>query len=240
MQLIEEFGEEIRQASTFTGLARLCIRQFAQLEVTKMSYHHCPPVGAFDHQPTVNVFAHGFPKEWVETYTQSNFIEIDPIPKRALDGSWPFWWSDLAKSPRLAVEEVAYFQAMNDAGLGDGLAISVFGPHARNGYVGLGFDKPKETFSQAQITRMHIMFNIAHQRYCELVRAILPEDVSLSEREKEILAWIAAGKSNGVIASILELSPNTVDTYTRRIFRKFDVADRVTAALRGASLGVFD
>jgi LuxR family transcriptional regulator/LuxR family quorum-sensing system transcriptional regulator CciR len=40
------------------------------------------------------------------------------------------------------------------------------------------------------------------------------------------------------MAEILDLSPNTVDTYVRRIFRKLHVGDRVTAALRGLALGL--
>ena len=52
--------------------------------------------------------------------------------------------------------------------------------------------------------------------------------------------WVAKGKSNSVIADIIGISPNTVDTYLRRIFEKLEVSDRVTAALRGLAIGLID
>ena len=66
----------------------------------------------------------------------------------------------------------------------------------------------------------------------------LTADRQLSSREKEILDWVARGKSNSVIAEILEISPGTVDTYMRRIYVKLDVSDRTSAAVKGVGMGL--
>ncbi|WP_068309911.1 helix-turn-helix transcriptional regulator [Aliiruegeria sabulilitoris] len=63
-------------------------------------------------------------------------------------------------------------------------------------------------------------------------------EIGLSPREAEILRWIARGKSNSVIAEILGISPHTVDTHIRRIYRKLGAGDRTTAALRGMETGL--
>ncbi|MFD0980744.1 helix-turn-helix transcriptional regulator [Tropicimonas aquimaris] len=60
----------------------------------------------------------------------------------------------------------------------------------------------------------------------------------LSPREQEILGWIASGKSNAVIAEILGISPHTVDTHNRRIFRKLGAGDRTTAAIKALDGGL--
>ena len=60
----------------------------------------------------------------------------------------------------------------------------------------------------------------------------------LSERETEILTWVAKGKSNTDIGAILQISPHTVGTYLRRILSKLDVSSRTTAAVRAAQLGL--
>ncbi|GEM_PF-1491924 len=78
-------------------------------------------------------------------------------------------------------------------------------------------------------------FQLAYARYRQL--APRPQDVALSEREREIIFWVTRGKSNSVIGSILGISPSTVDTYMRRIFRKLDVADRTSAAMRAVAIG---
>jgi DNA-binding NarL/FixJ family response regulator len=47
----------------------------------------------------------------------------------------------------------------------------------------------------------------------------------LSPREQEILQLVVEGKSSAQIASILSLSPNTVDTYRSRLMQKLGLAD---------------
>jgi RNA polymerase sigma factor (sigma-70 family) len=57
----------------------------------------------------------------------------------------------------------------------------------------------------------------------------------LTEREKEILQLLAEGKSNKDVASILNLSTNTVETHRTRIMQKLDLhstADIVLYAVR--------
>ncbi len=65
-----------------------------------------------------------------------------------------------------------------------------------------------------------------------------PDAPELSPREREVLGWIALGKSNAVIGEILGISRHTVDTHNRRIFRKLDTADRTTAAIRAVEYGL--
>lgn len=60
----------------------------------------------------------------------------------------------------------------------------------------------------------------------------------LSAREREILTWVALGKSNTDIGAILQISPHTVGTYLKRILGKLDVSSRTTAAVRAAQMGL--
>lgn len=53
----------------------------------------------------------------------------------------------------------------------------------------------------------------------------------LSPREKEVLLFIARGKSDNDIADDLCISPFTVKTHLYRIFRKISVTNRLQAAL---------
>jgi DNA-binding NarL/FixJ family response regulator len=60
----------------------------------------------------------------------------------------------------------------------------------------------------------------------------------LTEREREVLALIAAGASNPEIARELYLSVDTVKTHARHLFRKLDVPNRTQAALAAARFGL--
>jgi DNA-binding NarL/FixJ family response regulator len=54
---------------------------------------------------------------------------------------------------------------------------------------------------------------------------------ALSEREREVLALLAEGLPNKLIARRLEISEKTVKSHLTRIFRALDVTDRTQAAL---------
>jgi DNA-binding NarL/FixJ family response regulator len=59
----------------------------------------------------------------------------------------------------------------------------------------------------------------------------------LSDREAEILALITQGKSNAEVARLTYLSPNTVKSYIRTVYRKIGVASRTQAVLWGVDHG---
>jgi DNA-binding NarL/FixJ family response regulator len=59
----------------------------------------------------------------------------------------------------------------------------------------------------------------------------------LSDRESEILALITQGMSNADVARLTYLSPNTVKSYIRTIYRKIDVGSRTQAVLWGVDHG---
>ena len=57
----------------------------------------------------------------------------------------------------------------------------------------------------------------------------LSNDHGLSEREVQIIDWVAMGKTNPEIGSILEISEFTVKNHLKRIFKKLDVYNRAQA-----------
>lgn len=57
-----------------------------------------------------------------------------------------------------------------------------------------------------------------------------PDDFGLSRRECEVLNWVAQGKTNGEIATILGAKPATVRKHLEHIFQKLGVGNRTAAA----------
>jgi DNA-binding NarL/FixJ family response regulator len=58
------------------------------------------------------------------------------------------------------------------------------------------------------------------------------EALGVSPREAEVLGWVAQGKSNAEIASILRMSEHTVKKHLQHVFDKLGVESRHAAALR--------
>jgi DNA-binding CsgD family transcriptional regulator len=66
-------------------------------------------------------------------------------------------------------------------------------------------------------------------------RPVMSVDVSalpLTDREKEIAALVAAGKTNGEIGTVLSISTRTVQKHLENIFRKLGVETRMALAVR--------
>jgi DNA-binding NarL/FixJ family response regulator len=59
----------------------------------------------------------------------------------------------------------------------------------------------------------------------------------ITDRESEILALITQGKSNAEVATLTYLSPNTVKSYIRSVYRKIGVDSRTQAVLWGVANG---
>lgn len=59
---------------------------------------------------------------------------------------------------------------------------------------------------------------------------LLKQELDLTERESEVLHWLANGKTNRDIAQILEMSPRTVNKHLEQIFPKLGVENRTAAA----------
>ncbi len=57
----------------------------------------------------------------------------------------------------------------------------------------------------------------------------------LTVREREVLQWVAAGKTNAQIAEILSASPRTIGKHLENIYAKLGVETRTAAVNRGMS-----
>jgi DNA-binding CsgD family transcriptional regulator len=62
-----------------------------------------------------------------------------------------------------------------------------------------------------------------------------PDCAALTAREREVLEWVAAGKTNRDIGAILGASPRTIEKHLERVYEKLGVETR-TAAVRRAGL----
>ena len=80
-----------------------------------------------------------------------------------------------------------------------------------------------------------INMNFLYGVFCELLimdSAIPRLDVQLTKREKEVLAYLAKGKSNKQIANEMHFSVHTTKAHLQNIFEKLKVNDRTQAVVK--------
>lgn len=177
----------------------------------------------------------GLPTAWERRY-RSGLHVVDPLPRIALQRTGAFTWPEGIAGERMADRERRYLRIAARNGLARGIGTACYGPHGRSGFLGGARPGPPPP-DERILLRFNAVGQLSFQRYCSLIP--LEEEMrTLSDRELEVLQWIARGKSNSVIAEILEISPSSVDAYVRRIFAKLGAADRTTASLKAFSLGL--
>lgn len=209
-------------------------RYFEEYGVQQISCMHLPPPGSDPTQGWARL--RGLPDDWITRYLDGLYNH-DPVRIHAATAALPFRWSKIGQLRTLLPEQQAYMDEAQQYHMNDPLIIPVFGPQGRNGYVVIGLPASMVEVPGGLQIEFRIVAQFAHQRLCEFVAAKANATVPLSPREQEVLRWVARGKSNSVIAEIIGVSTNTVDTHLRRIYVKLQVSDRVSAALAGLGRG---
>jgi len=232
---MDDILNRIADATTLPLLWRQMTRYFGRNGFQAVSYYW---VRATTHLPATMPLQHGFSKDEIDLYLSFDFQRLDIVPRAALAAGMPIRWSMIWRSSELTSEERAFVEAMREVDFSDGFSLPCYGPNGRNAVVGLSKMKAKVDISPGHMSLLHFAAQAAHLRICAMFADEGTRDRQLSTREKEILDWVARGKSNTVIADILAISPGTVDTYMRRIYEKLDVSDRTSAAVKGVGLGL--
>jgi LuxR family transcriptional regulator/LuxR family quorum-sensing system transcriptional regulator CciR len=211
-----------------------CLEQGA----TWLSYHFTP---VFESPTSRNTFiwTRDFPVEYQKRYISDDFRGRDPIPQLVFEHGPVLTWTEVRARGKSIPDVTAYLDDLEELGVDNWVAFALFGSRNRDGYATMRFAEDPDGFPKKRLQEIHSLMLSAHLQICKVMdegRA----SVALSEREREVVEWMGRGKSSGDIAAILEISPETVRTYTRRVYDKLQTNDRVTATVRALKLGLIE
>lgn len=178
-----------------------------------------------------DIFYAGYPPEWAEIYANAGNDLIDPVPDLVMRAGRPMTWQEAVSTVKLTKQQVAYIKAAREHGVQAGIGFPLWGPNGQDAYVAIGFPGETVDLPADTLRTEHLILLAGHQRIVELAAP----DVSvpaLSTRERDVLTWVARGKSNTDIATIIDISPETVATYMRRIYAKLGCHDGVGAVIK--------
>ncbi|MDU9414327.1 PA1136 family autoinducer-binding transcriptional regulator [Pseudomonas sp. zfem005] len=179
---------------------------------------------------------------WVEgnwfddqaTVDAQTYVRHCPVTRHILEAREPFFWSKVKGN---GGELYRVVRTPTGPGV-HGMQIPVFGPLGLEGAMSLG----GEQVESAPWVRLAlcIVARAAFFAARRLLEAPAGEVFrQLSEREREVLAWTAAGKRQADIAATLGLSERTVENHLRSARRRLGVAttaQAITFAMRNGDL----
>lgn len=203
-----------------------------------IGYHCLPPIGADLSDPISFVGCLNYPKDRSEDYKERKLYRRNPFVMKPLLAARPLLWSDIFNSPDLTREDRYFIEKVRDRYKGNGISIPVFGPLGHNGNFSIQLDSETLECSNFDILALQMACQQSHIDICNLLNTKKPRSVHLTNRERDILEWVVTGKSSAAIASIMGISPHTVNGYFRNLFLKFNTTDRVSTVFRAIASGV--
>jgi DNA-binding CsgD family transcriptional regulator len=179
---------------------------------------------------------HSVPQPWERLYLEKEYFTDDPVMSACVKAREPFHWFACGNIISLSQRQLAYLDAMRDAGVVDGIAVPIHGGLGQAAFVAVGSTKGEMTLDIEERFELMCACHQLHARWMQL-RGEDTEGPALSKRETEVLTLVAQGKTNASIAETLGVSDHTVDTLVRRSFAKLGVSDRISAALKAVGEG---
>jgi LuxR family quorum-sensing system transcriptional regulator CciR len=179
-----------------------------------------------------------YPRQWQARYEAQNYRSIDPIVLRAPEAHRPILWRAV-KGNGIDARQKRLFAEAAEAGLADGVSVAIHGPFGRVAVVSF--------VAKTDVAIRHPLMGMLHAVAIQFdfalgsIRREGGRQIQLSEREKECLSWVAAGKSSWDIGKIVGISENTVNFHIKNSMKKLDCSSRrvaIVKAIRMALIGM--
>jgi LuxR family transcriptional regulator, quorum-sensing system regulator BjaR1 len=178
------------------------------------------------------------PQEYIDRYAEKNYVYRDPVVTELRRTVRPFAWSDILRRGTLSRDERRIVEEAQDFEVNDGLivpivtlsgGISVVSPCGRNPDLSPDARRAVELISlySHEALKRKLLEGMRQKQ----------AHTPLTPREREVMCWLAAGKSDCEIASILSISPATVTVHVENAKRKLDAFRRTLAVVKAIRSG---
>lgn len=229
MELIDLSSLPNGEGRFTTFLDQIC----ARFELDHAAYAGTNPIAG-----TIHGYVN-YSDDWKSHYVEHGFHRIDPTLHMASRSIAPVDWRRLERDENFQ----KVFRNAGDFGISDqGLTIPVRGPFGDIGMLSVTrncplpeWDKLKDhIIGELQSVAVHVHDTVMRSDVLSQVLRFPP----LSTREKEILQWTAAGKSQQDVGDILGISHRTVEVHLRSAREKLYALTTPQAIGRAIALGL--
>ena len=187
--------------------------------------------------PTPFFLINSWPSGWHERYIEEDFYRDDPVAKAGRTQIDPFAWSEAAIDPERQPRAQQVMAEARSVGMRDGFVVPILTSRSVQACVSVAGDKPE--LSPDARRMIHLVGMYAHARAMRLHvgQQMLPRPRILSDREREVLRWTAAGKTAWETSCILGISERTVTYHITTAAQRLQAVSRTHAVVRAIALG---
>jgi DNA-binding CsgD family transcriptional regulator len=179
------------------------------------------------------------PADWLELYLKEGYGHVDPAIRQCKYVVTPFYYLDARYDPESEPWAAEVVRRASDFGLADGVLVPIPAATGCIGNVWMGGHKLKPSWEYLPI--IHLMGLYAFHRVQGLCHTTKTAKPNLTQREREVLTWIASGKSYWEVGEILKISRRTAEWHVHEACKKLGARTRaqaVTIAVRDRLINV--
>ena len=167
------------------------------------------------------------PPQWLKIYLDEEYVRIDPALRQCRRSVEPFVWAEAPYDAEREPRTVEFLRRVADFNLAKGLVIPV--PRARGGLGVVWFGGARAEFDARTKPVLHLLALYTFERLRHFRSPSSEHKPPLTQREQEVLAWVAQGKSAWEIGEILSIAKRTVDEHAQHAFHKLGAVNRTQA-----------
>lgn len=180
-----------------------------------------------DQRFDIQVLAHRAPPEFVALYSRRNYIRFDPIVRLSRRSQLPFSWDERSYADETDPRALEVMHDKASFGMREGFVVPIHAPNGSKSAVAMSGSKVSLPAGAKPI--IHLMAVYAFDRVQAITGVRRSGRPALTEREREVLTWVAHGKSAWEIAKILDIAKRTVDEHAQTAYRKLGAVNRTHA-----------
>jgi LuxR family transcriptional regulator, quorum-sensing system regulator BjaR1 len=163
---------------------------------------------------------------WWNRYISRRYYLHDPVSIASYNETRPFYWSDAAARYAKTAESIEVMTEAAAEGMREGLTFSFSDGLSWKSVVSIG----RPTAERLTVPDLGILYlSSIHFGLALSVHKGVARKHQLSGREKEILLWVACGKTAWEIGQIVGVSKTTVDRHLLHVRRNLGAATNAHA-----------
>jgi DNA-binding CsgD family transcriptional regulator len=198
-------------------------------------------------------------KAWEQEYLDNKFVHVDACVARARVTNVPFNWGSVSLPSykgRRKPGALKTMEAARDHGFQEGLVVPYHFAdrlgRTHSSLIVFFWKDPASKFAFLMRESRHDLHLLMiywaqravdiiatqHRSRAAVIRDEEAEEVTLTDRERDVVVWAARGKTGVDTADILRISEDTVDTHMRSVMRKLNASNKTHAVAKAIYLGL--
>lgn len=179
------------------------------------------------------ILLNGWPSGWADQYDEAGHYGHDPVASFCAASARPFAWTEIPAEHMHGHRGERIVNEASEFGLTQGLCIPIHTSLGTGGMslAGHGFEEEPGVRQLASLLAFKICMVL------ENVGSGPPGGQNLTIRERDVLSWVAMGKTADEIGVILSISVHTVGEHLKKIRYKLNTSNNAHSVVRALQSG---